>query len=427
VKLAQPLPARPRIERYEKQARELLRAFKIRDAESLRWIRRYHPDLPGRPDTNDRNTVTESDLGRITLSTADARFIIARQHQFEDWPKFVKHIQALREKDSAVAQFEAAVDAIVSGNLITLKRLLRQNPKLIQARSAREHRATLLHYVGANAVESYRQKTPKNAVSIAKALLEAGAEVDADLDYGPTHWGYPERSGSTTLGLVATSCHPAAAGVQLPLVDLLLKHGASLEGLPGGWNPLLAALHNGRGAAAALLAKRGAKLDLEGAAGVGRLDVVKSFFTKTGGLKPPATKTQMEMGLMWACEYGRASVVTFLLEKGADVSAQPHGETGLHWAAYAGHARTVKALLQRHAPVDVKDKHFGGTPLGWALYGWCERPLGANHGGYYEVVSRLVTAGATVDPEWLCESKRGFPMQKKIRSDRRMLAALRRA
>jgi hypothetical protein len=32
-------------------------------------------------------------------------------------------------------------------------------------------------------VEGYRQKTPKNAVN-AEMLLKAGAEVDADLDYG---------------------------------------------------------------------------------------------------------------------------------------------------------------------------------------------------------------------------------------------------
>jgi len=54
------------------------------------------------------------------------------------------------------------VDAIISGNITTLKRLLHENPELIWARSTREHRATLLHYTGANAVEGYRQKTPKN-------------------------------------------------------------------------------------------------------------------------------------------------------------------------------------------------------------------------------------------------------------------------
>ena len=158
---------------------------------------------------------------------------------------------------------------------------------------------------------------------------------------------------------------------------------------------------------------------------MGRLEAVKSFFNEDGNLKANATKTQMESGLMWACEYGRANVVDFLLEKGVNVGAQPHGETGLHWAAYAGHAHTVKALLKWKAPVDIEDKRFGGTPLGWALYGWCDHPLEAHHGGYYEVVARLVAAGATVEREWLADPDRELPIPQKVRADRRMLAALR--
>ncbi len=419
------LPARPRLEQYQKQAKDLLEAFNSGNPEAMRWVKRYHRRLPGRPDTNDRNKVTDSEIRSAKLSLIDAQFVIAREHQFENWSKFKKHVEELNRKNSRVAQFEAAVDAIIAGDITTLKRLLRENPELIRARSTREHRATLLHYVGANAVEGYRQKTPKNAVKIAEVLLKAGAEVDADLDYGPMRKRYPERTGSTTLGMVATSCHPAVAGVQIPLLDILLKYGASVDGIPGGWNPLIAALHNGRGEAAAHLAKRGARLDLEGAAGVGRLEAVKSFFNEDGNLKANATKTQMESGLMWACEYGRASVVDFLLEKGVNVGAQPHGETGLHWAAYAGHAHTVKALLKWKAPVDIEDKRFGGTPLGWALYGWCEHPLEAHHGGYYEVVARLVAAGATVEREWLADPDRELPIPQKVRADRRMLAALR--
>ena len=419
------LPARPRLEQYQKQAKDLLEAFNSGNPEAMRWVKRYHRRLPGRPDTNDRNKVTDSEIRSAKLSLIDAQFVIAREHQFENWSKFKKHVEGLNRKNSRVAQFEAAVDAIIAGDITTLKRLLRENPELIRARSTREHRATLLHYVGANAVEGYRQKTPKNAVKIAEVLLKAGAEVDADLDYGPMRKRYPERTGSTTLGMVATSCHPAVAGVQTPLLDILLKYGASVDGIPGGWNPLIAALHNGRGEAAAHLAKRGARLDLEGAAGVGRLEAVKSFFNEDGNLKANATKTQMESGLMWACEYGRASVVDFLLEKGVNVGAQPHGETGLHWAAYAGHAHTVKALLKWKAPVDIEDKRFGGTPLGWALYGWCDHPLEAHHGGYYEVVARLVAAGATVEREWLADPDRELPIPQKVRADRRMLAALR--
>jgi ankyrin repeat protein len=370
--------------------------------------------------------VTEAEIRKVKLSLGDAQNIIARGHDFGSWAQFTKHIAALNQKGSPVWQFETAVHAIVNGDVPTLKRLLRDNPDLIRTRSTREHHATLLHYVGANAVEGYNQKTPKNAVQIARILLQAGAEVDSDLGYGPVmRRKYPERMGSTTLGMVATSCHPAEAGVQIDLLKILLDAGASINGIPGKWDTVTAALHNGRGHAAEFLAWRGARLDLESAAGTGQLEAVKSFFKKNGGLRAPATKTQFECGFMWACEYGHSQVVTFLLQKGVDVAAMPHGETGLHWASYGGHAEIVKQLLKRSPPLNVKDRRFDGTPLGWALYGWCNPAPEANRTGFYEVVARLVAAGATVDAEWLGDPDRGTPISKKVRADRRMRAAIR--
>jgi ankyrin repeat protein len=221
--------------------------------------------------------------------------------------------------------------------------------------------------------------------------------------------------------MVATSVHPAVAGLQIGLLKILLKYGASLDGLSGGWNPVIAALHNGRGEAAAFLAERGARLDIEGAAGVGRLGLVQGFFKKDGSLKPGATAAQMESGFMWACEYGRTRVVTFLLQKGLRIDARPHGETGLHWAAYGGHADIVQLLLKRKAPVEVKDKRYGGTPLGWALHGWCYPPPEAKRTRHHEIVARLVAAGAVIEPVKDLDRLQ----VKKLRADARMRAALR--
>src|SRR5262249_111294 len=110
---------------------------------------------------------------------ADAQFVIARAHGFTSWPKFVTHLESLAQSSSEISASEAAAGAIVTGDTVTLERLLRENPRLIHSRSTREHNATLLHYVSANGVEGYRQKSPKNAGQIAAMLLDAGAEVDA--------------------------------------------------------------------------------------------------------------------------------------------------------------------------------------------------------------------------------------------------------
>jgi ankyrin repeat protein len=415
-----PLPFRAGLEQYTRQATDLVKSYHSGDPEAIYCIRQLHPHLRGRAHTNDRNDVTDAEICDAGVTLADAQCVVARWYGFEDWPTLAEFVDAVTRKGSPVWQFESAVEAIITGDVATLKGLLADNRELIRARSPREHHATLLHYVGANGVEGYRQKTPKNAVKVAEILLKAGADVDADLDYGSLRPIYPERTGSTPLGMVATSVHPAAAGVQIALLKILLKHGASVDGLAGGWNPLIAALRNGRPEAAAFLARCGARLDLEGAAGVGRLDIVKGFFKKDGALKVNGTKAQMESGFMWACQYGRISVVAFLLAKGMRVGARPHGETGLHQAAYGGHAGIVKLLLERKAPVDVKDSRYDHTPLGWALHGWHYPPPEAKRRNHVKVVALLVAAGSTVDQEWLQKSEEA----RKVRADPRMLAAL---
>lgn len=402
------LPTRSSLDQYAKQAQSLVEGNRSVDSEWIRYIKGNHPRFRG---------LSESDVRSATFTFADAQLIIARHNYFETWAELVEYVEAVSREGSPVSQFESAVDAIVTGDVVTLERLLSENPRLIRARSTRRHHATLLHYVGANGTE--KQRTPKNAVDVLEILLRAGAEVDAVGEmYG----------GTTTLGLVATSVHPFLAGLQDELMEVLLNHGASMEVAVAPdytrGNVVNACLANGRKEAAEFLANRGARLDLGGAAGVGRLDLVESFFEKDGTLKGNATRDQMMDGFEWACLFGRATVVEFLLQKGVEVGTIHHGETSLHWAAYGGHVEIVKSLLARNAPVDVKDESFGATPVGWALHGWSDPPSGANRDHYYEVVALLVGSGAPVDPDWL-ENEQDRRSDRKPPTDPRMLAALR--
>ena len=399
------LPVHPSLEQYKKQAKDLLKSAKSGDRETLQLtlqrIKKDHPRF-GR--------LADLELQGAKLALADAQLVIAREHGFESWAKFAKHIQGLTRQNSSVSKFEAAVDAVVTCDLAKLDQLLRENPELVRERSTFLHHATLLHYVGANGVENYRQKTPKNAVQVAEVLLRAGADVNAVADiYG----------GSDTLGLAATSIWPFLAGVQDALIDILLEYGAKLN----SERLVNACLANGRGQAAEHLAKRGAPLDLEAAAGVGRLDLVKTFF-KDGTLGTNATHKQMASGFVWACEYGQTNVVEFLLDQGLKVEATPHGISGLHWAAYTARVDIVKLLLKKKAPVELRDGRHQGTPLGWAFHAWLDSL--PESGDYYEVVALLVAAGATVNSALPADPRRRNLLIEKMRGDAHMTAALKR-
>jgi ankyrin repeat protein len=323
-----------------------------------------------------------------TATLTKAQFVIARAQGFESWSRFSRHIQQLSESKSVTSQFEAAADAIVNGDVPKVKRLLRDNSELVRECSAREHRATLLHYASANGVEAYRQKTPKNIVEIAKILLDAGAEVDAVC--------YVYGGKCTTLGLAATSVHPAKAGVMNELLQLLLDHGAGIEhkGSAGNDHGLVfACLANGQPGAARFLVGKGAHVDFVSAAALDRVEDIQKYFNSDGDPAQAVSSDLIQEAFRYACGYGATRAVEFLLERGADiVEHSGDGFTGVHYAAMYGNVETVKLLLRLHPPLETKTAR-GGTVLWHAL----EAASRHNQSGeYLEVVKELIAAGATI-------------------------------
>ena len=364
----EPLPFRSVLEEYQKQAAALLEGHRAGDPQALRIIHNEHPRfldsrIPWLP-----KDLTESDLRSAPFDVADAELAIARCYDFQDWPALAEHVDSVLQDDSPVHQFEAAVEAVVTGDLKSLSALLHGNPELTRARSARVthfdppvHRATLLHYIAANGVEGYRQRMPANAVEIARTLLEAGSEVDALADlYGGQ---------CTTLSLLVSSGHPAQAGLQIALAEVLLEFGASVEtcGAAQWGTPLMTALAFGYRDAAEALVRHGARVDsVAAAAGLGRLD-------ETAQMLAGASPEARHRALALAVQHGHLEVVRLLLDAGEDPNRlNPEGNhahsTPLHQAALAGHEPVVRLLVERGARLDIKDIIYQATPLGWAQY-----------------------------------------------------------
>ncbi len=377
------LPLNASLPEYQAQVEQLRDAWAAGHPMAVHLIRHCLPRflderIPWLP-----KNIPEAELLATPLHLADFQLAVARGYDFLDWPSLTRFVEAVTQPGSPVQRFEAAVEAVVNGDAEALRALLRQGPDLVHARSSRIthfdpniHAGTLLHYIGANGVENYRQKTPPNAVEITRILLESGAEPDSLADlYGGK---------CTTMSMLVSSNHPAEAGLQVALVDLLVDFGASVEARgEGTWtSPVTTAITFGFIDAAEALVRRGARIDtLPVAAGLGRL-------AEATQLLPAASPEDRHQALAHSAQMGHTEVVQLLLDAGEDPNRfnpkDTHAHTTpLHQAVWSGHDATVRLLVERGARLDIRDTTHHSTPLGWA-----------EHGGRTELAEYLRSAGA---------------------------------
>lgn len=353
---------------YVNQAEALLAGWNTGDVGAISVFRQSHPKFLDPKIPWLQRQMSDEEVRAVPIALDDAQMALARWYDFQDWSKLAEYEAAVRQPGSAVARFERAVEAVIAGDVEALRAMLPEDPALLRARSTRVthfdppvHGAMLLHYVASNGVEGYRQRSPKNAADVARILLEAGADPDALCSlYG---------SRCTTMALLVSSTPPARAGVQVPVLNVLIDHGATTTPKgEGAWtSPITTALVFGFKDAAQTLVDRGAPVDtVAAAAGLGRVDDVKRMLSEAGA-------DDRHRALALAAQLGHADVVTLLLDAGEDPNRfnppGTHSHTPpIHQAIAAGHLEVVKVLLDRGARLDIKDTIYQGTPLGWAKY-----------------------------------------------------------
>jgi uncharacterized protein len=238
-----------------------------------------------------------------------------------------------------------ALDSIKTGDIPTLSQLLRKHHQLSYYRAQRGR--TLLHQLA-----DWPGHWPRRLESAA-LLIDVGADVNARV--GET------RDGETTLQW-AVSCNDAA------LTDLLIEAGAPVDGLNCDHRPMMQALFYESVDAALVLIRHGATLDLESAAGLGRIDLLPTFFDAEGKLMsnagthhPPVSNPiafndndvseLLNQALVYASINGKTDAAGYLIDRGADVNAEPSGFTHkmppVAWAR--DHTGMVDFLVQRGA------------------------------------------------------------------------------
>jgi hypothetical protein len=251
--------------------------------------------------------------------------------------------------------FREAVEAIDTGNIVVLESLLTKHPRLLREPLDRPsgdyfQHPYLLWFIADNPIRN--NVLPANIVDITRLLVRfvkqaAPSSMQHQLGY--------------TLGLVATGRIPRECGVQIALIDLLIDEGAQ----PGGG---MGALAHGNKDAAAHLIKRGGTLTLATAVGLDRISDVERLIQDAGD-------NEKLVALTMAAFDGNTRMLSFLLSKGVDPNGYPANNNGfhshatpLHQAVYSGSPEAVKLLVEAGAQLNVPDKIYGGTPLGWAKH-----------------------------------------------------------
>jgi len=189
-------------------------------------------------------------------------------------------------------------------------------------------------------------------------------------------------------------CEAAAAG-DLPLVDLLLGHGADVEGSLSE-RPLCEAAGNGHLDVVERLLELGANVECDGgmplneAAGNGHLAIVERLLLH--GADVEGDDGGDGTNLYWAAYSDHVDVVERLLQHGADVNGRG-GLNALHAAADFGHLGVVKALIAAGADVNFQDVDIDGGE-------YCDTTTllqSAAYKGHLGVVEALLGAGADVN------------------------------
>jgi ankyrin repeat protein len=113
------LPANASLEQLKKQAKDLLAAWKLRDADALERVREAHPRPPA------------------AASLADIQLTVAREYGFDTWVKLKRHVESAAD-EPVVAFIEAACVPLdgashMSGVLDNANELLRQHPEIATA------------------------------------------------------------------------------------------------------------------------------------------------------------------------------------------------------------------------------------------------------------------------------------------------------
>jgi ankyrin repeat protein len=241
-------------------------------------------------------------------------------------------------KKGRIVYTSGLYDAVRKGDAGTAESILKKNPEAISD-------STLDMSLLAWAVDNDDQ-------TMVELLLKHGAGV------GDGGGGQP------------SPLHIAAKRGNVPIADILLKHGADINAEDSGFQqrtPLVYAQNAGRTAMVQFLKSRGASVvNIKEMAWraqyYGRTDELRSILDT--GFNVNETWASGTL-LHFAAEKGQMEIAKLLLDRGAKIDTKLGLGTPLHAAAYHGKEEMIGYLIRRGAnPNALESRNL--TPLYWA-------------------------------------------------------------
>jgi ankyrin repeat protein len=230
----------------------------------------------------------------------------------------------------------------------------------------------------------------------AELLIQAGAKVNAENDYGVAPISLASTNGSK------------------PMIEMLLNAGADPNhALPGGETALMAASRTGRVEAVRELVERGADVGatertmgqtaLMWALSERHVPAARALIAHGASVHDRSSKGFSP--IFFAARQGDLDAVTLLLANGADVNdVVDDGTSVLHMATVRGHVELAEFLMDQGANPNASGP--GYTPLHWAAGTWetattrdysvgeWESMIGLNRESKPRLITELLARGA---------------------------------
>jgi ankyrin repeat protein len=413
---ARRLPAHPDLDHLRRQAKDLLEAFRAGDATAIAEVHAYNRGA--------RSTA---------FALHDAQLVLARAYGFDSWPRLKAFVDGATKGSVMIKPAELAssnrrntwdvIVAACAGDVVTLRRLLEQNPRLARAEywyapaihfAAREghlEAVRLLLDAGAdpesnglndrNLIEMARERGYEQIAQMLEEERERRGRVVAQPADHPIHrasaLGETDVVGAlldadATLlnrgarcGITPLQC--AVLGGRPQVVNLLLDRGANIHArTPRDLEAIDFAFWGERGPSVnddivRLLVSRGATYDVTIASALGDIAGVRQMLDDSPS-RISETRPSGRRPLSAAVEFGHDDIARLLLESGAEPRWEepdaPSG-TSVHLASRMGNLAMVKLLLEHGAdPNEAIDS--AASPIAFATTPEL-RALIESHGG----------------------------------------------